>query len=971
MGAISTGSIVGIIAGSLSGAVCLFGVLIGCCYRWRRLCGLPLGQGTRELEAQKSPKAVVTLRRLRPRRRIAPEAVYPSSEAVAPAAETARRSSGKWHIDDGIQRSSSAPDCDDSTASVERALAPTSAQSPPAPAQPVEPSRRASLVRAPSRRAPNLAEGSETQVLERLPERRHSSVQPSEASRRGSLVKVPARGAPNLAEGSETQVSERLPERRRSSVQPSEASRRGSLVKVPARGAPNLAEGSETQVSERLPERRRSSLRALEGAAAAADQRRSSCAESVRQMSRAASSCSLSVRRPSIDLRRHTSRIAPGIPQVPPDAQPGPAAKSGILASLFADDDEDGLPTVSSVKSSSSQQVQNSPKRTPLRPAPTHVRGSSVDDLLNAGYTVEMLKAKSVGLSPSELRYAQLQLASRESWQAQAAKADRAAASSQVHVVDSCSGRGAQQTEAESSSQPRPAACRSPSTHLFHQRPSSSSQAEGASPARPGTAASAEKAVLGGRRPSLSDAARLHDAGVDAARRARALKTMNYSASEMYEAGFKASELLQAGFTAAEVRLAGASAAEMKEAGVDATALHAEGFTATELAAAGFSIVRLMEAGYSFGELREAGFHASELKIHGATISDLFDAGYSKADVKRDSVGLSLSELKATSRRPSRAAPSSRDAPQPLAQPADSQQAEAESSSQPRLAACRSPSTHLFHQRPSSSSQAEGASPARPGTAASAEKAVLGGRRPSLSDAARLHDAGVDAARRARALKTMNYSASEMYEAGFKASELLQAGFTAAEVRLAGASAAEMKEAGVDATALHAEGFTATELAAAGFSIVRLMEAGYSFGELREAGFHASELKIHGATISDLFDAGYSKADVKRDSVGLSLSELKATSRRPSRAAPSSSGASQLGVAVSESLDDRESLSCQQGTGSRRPSRFAPNLGHNEVDVSGAVGGTTHLESGRPSAPPAMHRASTLDQLIGDDDDDD
>ena len=700
MGAISAGSIVGIIAGSLSGAVCLFGVLIGCCYRWRRLCGLPLGQGTRELEAQKSPKAVVTLRRLRPRRRIAPEAVYPSSEAVAPAAETARRSSGKWHIDDGIQRSSSAPDCDDSTASVERALAPTSAQSPPAPAQPVEPSRRASLVRAPSRRAPNLAEGSETQVLERLPERRHSSVQPSEASRRGSLVKVPARGAPNLAEG------------------------------------------SETQVSERLPERRRSSLRALEGAAAAADQRRSSCAESVRQMSRAASSCSLSVRRPSIDLRRHTSRIAPGIPQVPPDAQPGPAAKSGILASLFADDDEDGLPTVSSVKSSSSQQVQNSPKRTPLRPAPTHVRGSSVDDLLNAGYTVEMLKAKSVGLSPSELRYAQLQLASRESWQAQAAKADRAAASSQVHVVDSCSGRGAQQTEAESSSQPRPAAC-------------------------------------------------------------------------------------------------------------------------------------------------------------------------------------------------------------------------------------RSPSMPLFHQRPSSSSQAEGASPARPGTAASAEKAVLGGRRPSLSDAARLHDAGVDAARRARALKTMNYSASEMYEAGFKASELLQAGFTAAEVRLAGASAAEMKEAGVDATALHAEGFTATELAAAGFSIVRLMEAGYSFGELREAGFHASELKIHGATISDLFDAGYSKADVKRDSVGLSLSELKATSRRPSRAAPSSSGASQLGVAVSESLDDRESLSCQQGTGSRRPSRFAPNLGHNEVDVSGAVGGTTHLESGRPSAPPAMHRASTLDQLIGDDDDDD
>ena len=92
------------------------------------------------------------------------------------------------------------------------------------------------------------------------------------------------------------------------------------------------------------------------------------------------------------------------------------------------------------------------------------------------------------------------------------------------------------------------------------------------------------------------------------------LRKKGVTALQLKEAGFSASNL-RLEFTLSELKEAGYSALELKESGCNALELKQEGYSALELKKAGFFAYQLQEIGYSDLELEEAGYSMSEINI--------------------------------------------------------------------------------------------------------------------------------------------------------------------------------------------------------------------------------------------------------------------------------------------------------------------------------------------------------------------
>jgi hypothetical protein len=131
-------------------------------------------------------------------------------------------------------------------------------------------------------------------------------------------------------------------------------------------------------------------------------------------------------------------------------------------------------------------------------------------------------------------------------------------------------------------------------------------------------------------------------------------------------------------------------------------------------------------------------------------------------------------------------------------------------------------------------------------------------------------------------LKAGEFSVAELKSAGFDVGSLLAGGCSVSELKNVNFTASQMKNAGCSVQQLKRE-FGLAELRAASFDVAALLSAGFILFEMRTAGFSASSLKAAGCgaeklkgagfTASDLRDAGFDL--VALDQAGYTTEDLK------------------------------------------------------------------------------------------------
>jgi intracellular multiplication protein IcmE len=324
------------------------------------------------------------------------------------------------------------------------------------------------------------------------------------------------------------------------------------------------------------------------------------------------------------------------------------------------------------------------------------------------------------------------------------------------------------------------------------------------------------------------------------------VNSVYYSVTELKNAGYTAREFVASnkwtvssfknniGFTAQELKAEGFSASEIKPAGYTASEVKLAGYSFSDAKAAKYSAVELKAGGYSDTDILAGGFLSTDLKAAGYSALQLKAAGYSFSDAK--SAGYTASQLKIGGY------------------------------SDADILAAGFLTTDL---------RAAGYTAIQVKNAGYAKSAILGAGYPVLD----LKNAGYTAVD----LKAGGYSDTNILGAGFTSTDLKAAGYSALQLKAAGYSLASLVTAGYDQSAILGAGYPISDLKNAGYSAVavkslgmfsdtEILGAGFTSTDLKAAGYSALQLKTAGYTVADLKDAGYDKSAVI--GAGYPISEL-------------------------------------------------------------------------------------------------